>query len=346
MSKVGAAKVATKAGPVWCHLSQLGGTTRLRRFSEGVAYDVEIESDEIEEFVPLKDCKVLVQAPNYSVTNADVWTQILQCLEVGRTPAVEPVQDRNASKPIVVPITVLRRFYELIKLLDVDTWENLADFYSKRPASIERLWNQSQAAFCDYRNLDGWGRGHTKLLPPAPASIGAIRSTNEFVAALEGANDATALTRIEGFTFVERELNPRRTRNATYADGRRATNSGAGGIDVLFRSDTGSPGIAEVKVRDDKNAFFALVQAMTYAVELATQNQLTRLKMHFPDQFEKLNPEKAKVEIVLLMVNHVPDRSRDAIARLVTELNRRKKCKKLGKILVVENRGEEWVINA
>ena len=64
---------------------------------------------------------------------------------------------------------------------------------------------------------------------------------------------------------------------------------GRGGIDLLLRSrDGGLPIIAEVKAPRDGNLFVALVQALTYAAELATANQFERLSGSYRE-FESLD---------------------------------------------------------
>lgn len=344
MKEYGAAKVITKAGPVWCHYSSQDDTRKLRRYSEGGIYEVAIEEgEEIEEFVPLKECKKLVpSSETYSYENDLLWATIFEKLEGQRT-AVRKASEKLAAKlPIVVPITKLRRFYEICSLLDHATWENLAAFYKATSKSLERLWNQSREAFIGYRNTDDWGGGKRKTLPPAPQRVTAIACTNEFARFVESpTNSFWAKT---SYALVERELNPRRTQRGFYSDKRPASSSGTGGIDLLFRSNvSGFPVVGEVKVAKDKNAFFALIQAMTYAVELSTPSQLARLKQHYGEHFSTLDPEKGKVEIALLMVNPGADSTRASVTEIVKTMNRRKKCIGLGKVTLIENKGDNWV---
>jgi hypothetical protein len=345
MKNVGAAKVMTTTGPVWCHYSKQDGTLKIRRYSDGEIFERTVENDgheEIEEFKSLKECMKLVSAKSYSYKNIEAWSQILQILQNAKATPTKEAGMPAPKKTIIVPITKLRQFYEVMKVLDTVTWINMAKFYSQFPASLERLWNQSREIFAAYHNMDGWGgdEGNRKMLPNVPARIGAISSTNEFAAFVKEPDNS--LTNA-GFTFVKRELNPRTTRKGMFSDKRPAKESGSGGIDILLRSSaTGFPTVGEVKVKKDKNAFFALVQAMTYAVELSTPNQLVRLKKHFGDDFGNLNLDEGKVEIALLMVNPVKDDSREPILELIKKLNKRKKCQGLEKIVLLENKGEEW----
>ena len=339
MRKVGAAKVITSTGAVWCHFSQLGAVTKLRRYSGGAIFELNVDGVEIEEFVPLTECKQLVPADRYNFSNVDVWTKILLKLEAKVAPTGKGTSGSAKSKPITVPITYLRQFYETLTLLETSTWVDLAQSYMTHPDALERLWKHSREAFLEYHNVDGWGQRTTKDLPAALDSVKAISSTNQFTEFIR--RDGNCFSTSTGYSFVERELNPRRTRLAVYSNKLPATSSGAGGIDVLLRSEKGFPTVGEVKVRNDKNAFFALIQAMTYAVELSTPNQLARLKTHFKD-FGDLDVVKGKVEIALLMVNPVPDDTRDPVLKLIKKLNANRKCDGLSKIVLIVNEGEKW----
>jgi hypothetical protein len=342
MSTIGAAKVMTKTGPVWCHYSKTDDTIKLRRYIEGTTFEIDIEGIEIEEFVPLSVCKTFFESQDGYGYKSNVWTKILRKLEAKVAPSPKHSAGRVKRTPITVPITVLRQFYETMKLLETATWVNLAQFYSNAPDSLERLWNHSRKAFLGYNNHDDFGRGKRKTLPTAPHRVADISTTTAFTAFITKPNNSCIAK--TGYVFVARELNPRRTQLGVFSDTLPATKSGAGGIDVLLKSDaTGFPVVGEVKVNDDKNAYFALVQAMTYAVELSTPNQLSRLKTHFGDPFGTLNAEHGMVAIALLMVNHVPDDSREPILKLIKALNERKKCEGLGGIVLVENHGEEWI---
>jgi len=336
MSKTGAAKVMTATGPVWCHFSQSANTTKLRRYSEGTAFEVEADDDAIVEFVPLEQCKKLVRAESYSFENAAVWSQILQLLETGSCPTTESQSKLTTKAPLVVPITELRRIYDVMKLFDKPTMQNMAAFFADTPASLERLWELSRKSFSAYQNPDNWGRGETEDLPVAPAQLSAVSSTDEFTAYL------TAHP-LDGYAFVEREINPWRTRSGVFSNKLPATKSGRGGMDLLLRSArTGYPVVGEIKVKADKNAFYALMQAMTYGVEMSTSHQLTRLKTHFPQAFGDIAPDNASVEILLLLINPVEDETRNSVMKLIQKLNERRRCKGLEQIVMLFNEGDTW----
>ena len=163
--KTGAAKVMTRTGPVWCHFSQQDAVIKLRTFSNGAIYQLNVDEEGIEEleFVPLKVCKTLVpHGKKMTFDNVEVWTTILQKLEAGVGPIERESPEAAQSSHVIVPITYLRQFYETLKLLETATWVNLAKFYSEAPKSLERLWRHSRKVFLEYHNKDDWGREETR----------------------------------------------------------------------------------------------------------------------------------------------------------------------------------------
>jgi len=59
------------------------------------------------------------------------------------------------------------------------------------------------------------------------------------------------------------------------------------------------PIIAEVKIRKDQNPFYALIQALTAAVELLTPAQRDRLRKRYPQSFP--NNDDRTVDIYLII---------------------------------------------
>lgn len=88
------------------------------------------------------------------------------------------------------------------------------------------------------------------------------------------------------FEYVDRELVlARMTGGVTYEDGSPATSGKR--VDLLLKStDGGIPVVGEVKIRGDKNPFYALIQSLMYAAELCTTNQLARVADHY-ETFER-----------------------------------------------------------
>ncbi len=338
VEKTGVAKVITENGPLWCHVSRKNDTVKCRRYAEGNVFEVP-DWDTIETFVPLSECqKHLKKQTSYSYKNVMFWSQILDQLEAGTLNTTAARSSESKEQGPQIPETRLRRYYRCIHEFDKALMVGLADFYQNNVKALEKLWNDSRKRFDVYENHAGWGQGKRKDLPSPPRHLREIKSTNVFTAFVKQAmKDGD----FQGFTFVEREINPMRARNAVFADGTPATKSGKGGIDLLLASNS-TPVVGEVKVKRDKNVFFALLQAMTYAVELSTPKQMSRLRKHFPDSFQNLDLAGGKVNIALFLVNPVKDPTRKPVENLITQLNKNGKCKGLGRIELLWNDGEVW----
>ncbi len=79
-----------------------------------------------------------------------------------------------------------------------------------------------------------------------------------------------------------------RTTNAESEMGIRGK-SGSGGIDFIgLNCKKSLPILGEIKVKGDQNAFYALIQLLTYLAELSTPNQIARINKHklFKNNFD------------------------------------------------------------
>lgn len=93
------------------------------------------------------------------------------------------------------------------------------------------------------------------------------------------------------FEYVDYEINPLRTTRSCFETGKPATSSGAGGMDLLLRSGGSDPlpAVGEIKAKSEQvGPTFALLQALTYAVELVTPSQWARLGRHFKGHFSDI----------------------------------------------------------
>jgi hypothetical protein len=102
------------------------------------------------------------------------------------------------------------------------------------------------------------------------------------------------------FSFVDFEISPyRTTRRAVFSNGPAHNCSGGGGLDLLLCSDDqGLPVIGEIKAETDVDMFVALVQALTYASEMCTANQLLRLtnpNNFYGDYFQDLDQSQCDI---------------------------------------------------
>ena len=72
-------------------------------------------------------------------------------------------------------------------------------------------------------------------------------------------------------------------------------------MDLLLAED-GLPIVCEVKIDSDQDAFYGLIQALAYAAELATPNQIERLKENYPNKFND-GIEPKDIGVLVLLVN-------------------------------------------
>jgi len=100
--------------------------------------------------------------------------------------------------------------------------------------------------------------------------------------------------------FVDDEISPfRTTGRASFEDTKTGT-SGGGGVDLLLCDRAGSLVVGEIKAPGDSSVFMALIQSLTYAIELTTDSQIARLKACYPGVFGALANRHGRCEILLI----------------------------------------------
>ena len=189
----------------------------------------------------------------------------------------------------------------------------LAKWFAENPSLLMDSFFKSLEAFAAYSNPD-------EVFTPRPnyLAVGAeneleaedeLRDTdllvNTIVEKHAGRIEASIDNLDFGATAVAREVGPMRSTARKgpwyFQDRRPSRNPGAGGVDLLLSSNLGAiPIICEIKVGDDQTPFYALIQTLAYAAELATLNQYQRLKNVFPEHFHAL-PSAPLVDVYILM---------------------------------------------
>lgn len=206
-----------------------------------------------------------------------------------------------------IPVTNMRLFYEWMRskpngISPSDLHGGLARQFEAQPAKLAGLFVESQGEFSRYNNE---GEAFIDGREPLAVSPTATAGTNAYVnAVLRHSERAIELENDLGFVAVARELPPMRSTRLSgpwvFADGRPASSSGDGGVDLLMRSrDNDVPIVGEIKVEDDTTPFLALIQVLTYAAELNTARQRSRLQNHFVDDFANLEQD-GPIDLYLL----------------------------------------------
>jgi hypothetical protein len=193
--------------------------------------------------------------------------------------------------------TQLRNLYELLKHFSTSTHQSMCeDCLRKLKASgpgltLAEWFNDALAENASFSNegqpfLNAQSRENRK--PIGPDSKGGERivyllSSKEV--------EVAGLPYPYRFCCTNRELPPLRQ------EGAGDPTSGAGGIDYTARTTTNPvrPVLGEIKVGNDENPFYALIQLLTYLSEMASANQIARavnhkelgdLPLEFPQPFD------------------------------------------------------------
>lgn len=205
----------------------------------------------------------------------------------------------------IIPITPIWRRYQELRKLSQQGRLAEARRLVERPEELASEFAESVAHFASYDNRDD------PFYPPARAErmfSTEIRRTNDLVLRLEKQQRLAPTDALDRRTrhdagatvtavpssqlvcdYVDRELLVQRTTSpAQWADGRPSI--GGLRLDVLLADSTDrTPIVGELKLPNDKDPFFALVQALACAAHLAASHQYERMRRHlvrgsFPEQ--------------------------------------------------------------
>ncbi|MFN4260914.1 MAG: hypothetical protein ACK4RK_16590 [Gemmataceae bacterium] len=191
-----------------------------------------------------------------------------------------------------IPVTSLRSLYGMFDLFcSLECHLAMAEEARRdhNPAVLAELFQRSVERFSEYSNVEEPfypDRPPRKELPD-PQGIDRIGGTLSLTAFLKAAGTARVVDNPDlDFVFVDRELVPARTTGNAFFENDDPSIRVRRLDWLLANAHDQLPGIAEVKVGNDKNPFYALVQLLMYAAELVTPAQLSRLRRHYPDRFK------------------------------------------------------------
>ena len=206
----------------------------------------------------------------------------------------DPAQEGGAGQAgHVIPITGMRQLYSLLEDFNSKKFQLGTAREAMRSPVLKRLAERFRASirqFSSYQNEEAFHPDRPELedFQHEAEQPQEIPNTADFTRRLhyqcqrEGivVNDPSL-----NFTLVDYEVPPARTTNrAVFADGRPARRAKT--LDWLLANAKGQHLIVgEVKIREDKNPFFALIQALMYTAELVTASQIQRLQNHYEGAF-------------------------------------------------------------
>ncbi len=209
----------------------------------------------------------------------------------------------------IIPVTSLRHLYHLMRWTSDAFHFSLANEFQRRTDRLQELIDASYAHFSRYDNQ----------VEPFNPRFGTLTEDRHLsrdpadrilVPISRGSTSVPECPNVE-FDFVDYNVSPIRTTLSEFETGVPSTRSGRGGIDVLLASRTDrTPVVGELKGGTDRNLFFAFVQALTYAVELATPPQQARLELAYPGRFCLPTP-CTPLDIALITIDY-PDSEKSA----------------------------------
>ena len=208
-----------------------------------------------------------------------------------------------------IPRTRLREIYKLLETCSsshfhLDFAKELAR--KNNPDKFASYLDEDVKRFHAYDNKKDLFLDYSKRKSlPRTKGIQEITTTNHIAALFEKQKtmQIALSTNSEpaSIEYVGREIRPcRTTENATYVDGLPAAAQRQ--LDLLLVGKGKQPSLGEVKVRGDKNPFYALIQLLMYASELLSEYQRARLLNSFPGVFAE-NYKSLDLYIVLHKYN-------------------------------------------
>jgi hypothetical protein len=195
----------------------------------------------------------------------------------------------TASK---IPVTSLRSLYGMFDLFcSLECHLAMAEEAQRdhNPATLAEFFQMSVERFSEYSNVEEpfYPDHPPRKELPDPEGIDRIGGTLSLTAFLKAAGTGRVVENPDlDFVFVDRELVPARTTGNAFFENDEPSIRVRRLDWLLANAHDQLPIIAEVKVGNDKNPFYALVQLLMYAAELVTPAQLTRLRRHYPDRFK------------------------------------------------------------
>ena len=319
----------------WYHLSVRKPSWVLRRIRGGeieqiIAGDCGTASEKISSGFTVDwqirqtDLSGLTGLNTPSIEQHEEWNTICSILEVKYNAGeINIASNEGSDDPLIIPTTRLRKFYEFLRSI---CWKHfhlaIGHGIAQYPKQLALLCQVSNKEFSVYRNSEPLLPRKRNKLPPMTRA--GIAGTNDFVSILQNSPEPYSVHGMPAlnFRYIEREVSPRRTTNANFATGESGKSSGTGGMDILLYSEDGNlPIIGEVKVGNDTNPFLALIQALTYAVELSTQNQLQRLRKWVKSVYNiELSGLDDRVDIYIISVEQNEDENVKVVKKIVEGL--------------------------
>lgn len=180
-----------------------------------------------------------------------------------------------------IPTTKLRQFYDLLSLFSYDTQiDMIADFNRKdKYKELINIYKESKTHFKKYSNIYETFISKEPRKPLTETKGLKFKNTRDVIEYLKNKKTIQIINdpSLE-FLYIEREIDPRRTRKAKFDTGKSGKSSGIGGLDfIAWNIPNKKPILGEIKCNADKTPFYAMIQLFMFCSELSTPNQIERV---------------------------------------------------------------------
>jgi hypothetical protein len=243
----------------------------------------------------------------------------------------------------VIPATAMYHRYRFLAYTSKEERRAQAEHFADNPRELAKQFGASVRHFEPYNNVaEPFTYAPHAISSPSPGPARDTKEVANRIAALGPVHPYEPATGRQapapqapvtcpgasalGFDYVERELTVTRTTNGTWEHGLRGASRLD--LDLLLASHTDrAPIAAEVKIGDDKDRYYALIQTLASIASLATANQYARIRHHldqagkFPETLETV----PRFDLYLLFVDspirgHVQQRIANAVDTLASRL--------------------------
>lgn len=323
-------------GKVWYHVSKRNNAVTFRRLTNNGLEKCDPPSGSPDEELTGSQVTNLMKLNTIpSIKEKNTWIDLLKTLEHEDYRS----KIKGGESCILVPRTRMRKFRFAFRDWTKGLKRAQADFFLQNIECLQELWKLSVKEIEKYQYQESFHPGKRSAMPDGSKEISKIQNTIEAACYFKHSySTQKEINHHIWIQYLDREIAPLSTRNAKFVGGGDATSSGSGGMDLLLL--TGRRVCAgEVKVGKDSELFEALLQAMWYASELATESQIARVAKCY----QQPNLEKSKVDVAVFSINQKRDPTRSATIKLVEKINKRGGFKNLGCVHLFENHGDDWV---
>jgi hypothetical protein len=223
-----------------------------------------------------------------------------------------------------IPRTTIQRYYQCVTKMSYAQRRQLAEALVADPTPLVREFTNGIATFATYANPEPF-YSNSNRAPKAPDPTGQILKTHHVAWHLHEQRVLEVRNAPElNAEYLDYEIAPARTTDHAYFDDDRGSWRSGVFIDLLLAScdKPRTPIVGELKIRNDKDPFTALIQMLACAAHLATEPQYQRLREFVPaGKFPNTADPRLDGYLLLYRFLDTPQDDLAALERRASELS-------------------------